>query len=66
MHYTATINAWDVMDTVHVTARVQATTGTGETPIERVLSASTTVSGVGETDPREWLVDVLVALLESV
>lgn len=66
MHYTATINAWDVMDTVHVTATVRATPGIGETPPERALSASTTVSGVGETDPREWLVDVLVALLESV
>jgi len=66
MYYIATAHAYDVMDTVTVTAEVRSVPGTGETPTACVLRATTTLSGVGETDPREWLVDVLVALLESI
>lgn len=65
-HYIASAHAYDVMDTVTITAIVRSVPGTGETPAETVLRATTTLSGVGETDPREWLVDILVALLESV
>lgn len=64
-HYIASAHAYDVMDTVTVTAIVRSVPGTGETPAETVLRATTTVSGVGETDARLWLTDVLVALLES-
>lgn len=66
MHYIATAHAYDVMDSVTITAEVRSVEGTGETRSASVLRATTTLSGVGETDPREWLVDVLVALLESV
>jgi len=65
MHYIATAHAYDVMDTVQITAEVRSVEGTGETRSESVLRATTTVSGVGETDARLWLTDVLVALLET-
>lgn len=65
MWISATVNAYDVMGLVYVTA---VTRGTG-TALDRsedlVLTASTTLDGVGETNLREWLVDALVGLLES-
>ena len=66
MWYQATVYAYDVMDAVYITAEVRSSEGTTEGPIASVLRATTTISGVGEPDAREWLVDVLVALLESV
>lgn len=65
MHYSASVHAYDVMDTVFVTAAVQSTPGIGETQAACVLRATTSVSGVGEQDPRLWMMDVLVALMES-
>lgn len=65
MHYIATAHAYDVMDTVHITAEVRSVSGTGETPTASVLHATTTISGVGETEPARWLTDVLVGLLET-
>ena len=65
MHYIATAHAYDVMDAVHITAEVRHVPGERESTTSAVLRATTTVSGVGETDPARWLMDVLVALLES-
>jgi len=65
MHYIASAHAYDVLDTVQITVLVQATEGTGETRLSTALRATTTVEGVGETDPRLWLTDVLVALIEA-
>lgn len=66
MHYIATAHAYDVMDAVHITAEVRSVTGGEEGPTDAVLRATTVVSGVGETDPRKWLMDVLVALMEEI
>lgn len=62
---TATVHAYDVMDSVMITAVVRSTEGVGleRSPVE--LRATTTISGVGEDDPREWLRDALIGLLEA-
>jgi hypothetical protein len=54
-----------VMDSVMITAVVRSTEGPGleRSPVE--LRATTTISGVGEEDPREWLRDALIGLLEA-
>jgi len=61
----ATVNAYDVMGSVHITAVVRSIPAEGETgqPVE--LHSTTTVDGAGQQDCREWLEDVLVALLET-
>lgn len=65
MWYSATINAYDVMGQIHITASVRVAPSAGE-QLERLeLLASTTVSGTGETNPSRWLEDALVGLLES-
>ena len=66
MWYVATINAYDAMDRVVVAAVVRATAGGVGDPIEDVLQHVATVQGVGEDDPREWLRDALVGLLEEI
>ena len=65
MLFTATIYAYDALSTVQITAEVRLHTGTGETGSEAVLRATTAIPGVGEGDPRNWLEDVLVGLLEA-
>ena len=61
----ATANAYDVMGDVFIQVEVRQAGESPERPIETVLRATTTISGVGETNPRDWLEDVLVACLES-
>lgn len=64
MMYSASLYAYDVMSNVQVGCRVISQVQAPGGAIETVLEASTTFSGVGEPDPRQWLEDVLVALLE--
>lgn len=61
----ATIDAYDVMGRVFVTALVRTAPGEEERGSTVELHASTTLDGVGETNPRDWLVDALTGLLES-
>ena len=61
----ATAHAYDVMGSVFITAEVRSAEGPQGTPPSVVLRATTTVDGVGETNPHDWLSDVLVALLET-
>jgi len=64
MWYVTTINAYDALDRVVVAAVVRATAGGVDDPIVDVLQHVSTIPGVGEDDPREWLRDALVGLLE--
>lgn len=59
-----TVHAYDVLDTVHVHAHVRARGDTPADPIDTVFECTTSVPGTGESDPRLWLQDALVALLE--
>jgi len=64
MRYEARISVYDVMDQVHVHAYVMETTEPQAGRRKPVAAASTTVSGVGESDPYRWLQEALVALAE--
>jgi hypothetical protein len=65
MYRTAMIAAYDVMETVHVSARVmmydrfQTGSPTGEFRVE------VDVQGVGSSEDHEWLRDALIGLIEA-
>jgi hypothetical protein len=65
MRYEARLSAYDVMDQVHVGCNVRATEGELWAPAVEVLLVTTTIRGEGISDPREWLRDALIALLET-
>ena len=60
----ATVTAFDMMSSVHVTANVYQHDGQ-VTDAQNVYHTSVTVKGRGETDHRRWLRDALVALAET-
>jgi len=65
MWFTASVHAYDVMTQIQITASV-AVAETEDTPgVHRVLTASTSIDGAGVSNPRDWLEDVLVGLLEA-
>lgn len=66
MWITADIHAYDVMDQVWITARVRSLEPDRSGPTTLLLEVTTSILGEGETDPRQWLRDVLVGLLEDV
>lgn len=65
MRLLGSIYAYEVMGEVIVTARVwderKETAETGKD----LLTAKTQFSGTGEDDPRQWLLDALVGLIED-
>lgn len=65
MMFIATVSAYDSMGVVHVTSNVYLTEQPSTSPVERVYTSTVTVQGVGESDPRRWLRDALVALAEA-
>lgn len=66
MRFVTTLHAFDLMDTVHASAVVRRYEETETTGSDIVFSCTTTVPGIGENDPTEWLRDVLVAVLEDI
>lgn len=65
MMYIATVNAFDAMTSVHAHAHVRAYPDNPEEPTSIVYECTTTIPGIGEIDPRQWLEDALVGLLEA-
>jgi len=65
MRYIATLHAYDVMSTQHVTLSVREYPDDPSWSPSTVFECTTTVPGTGENDPRQWLVDALVGLLEA-
>ena len=65
MRYDLMIYAYDIMDQVSCTLSVRSLPGTPEDRPVTVAHMSTTVPGVGESDPTEWARDALVAMLEA-
>lgn len=65
MYRMATLAAYDVMETVHVSATVLLWDGmqTGS-PTSR-FTVSVDVQGVGSAEDNEWLRDSLIALIEA-
>lgn len=64
MRYQLTVHALDIMDTVTVSATLWEWSDDGTLSVEPATKWRATVRGSGETDPREWVVDALHALLE--
>lgn len=64
MMHIATLHAYDAISTVTTHAVVRAFPDDPEAPSHIVFECTTTVPGTGETDPRLWLQDALVAMLE--
>lgn len=60
----AEVHTFDCLGNVHIAASVRQTDGLTQTS-SLVLHVSTDVQGTGEDDPREWLRDALIALLET-
>jgi len=65
MYYVTTLHAYDVLDRVHVHAAVRELEDDTGATWHTVFECATTFPGTGERDPRSWLEDVLVALMES-
>lgn len=65
MWFMASVHAYDVMDRIQVTASVAEAGTEGERAIRPVLTANTSIDGAGVSNPRDWLEDVLVALIEA-
>lgn len=65
MYRMATLSAFDVMETIHVSATVLLWDGmqTGS-PTSR-FTVSCDVMGAGSAEDHEWLRDALVALIEA-
>lgn len=66
MWYSATINAYDCLGQVVITATVRLDPDVPESAPRVVMTWVTQIEGVGEQDPRRWLGDALVGLLERV
>jgi len=64
MRYEARVTAFDVLDQVHVAVVVYGPELEGSIGQEVVMSTSVAAQGTGESNPRQWTIDALVALLE--
>lgn len=65
MRYVASVHMFDVMDQVWVSAIVRDSAGFPDGGTVEVLAMSDILAGVGEPDPRQWLLDALVGLIEA-
>ena len=65
MYRTASIVAYDVMDEVHITAKVILYSSLEPGGHGEEFSCATTVDGVGASSGEVWLRDALVALAET-
>jgi len=66
MYFVTTANAYDVLGNVHAHVIVKALSDDTAATWSTVFECTTTVPGIGEPDPREWLRDALVSLLEAI
>jgi len=66
MWYHATINAYDCLGQVVVSATIREAPESASDVPRALLSWVVAIEGVGEPDPQQWLRDALVGLLERV
>lgn len=64
MYQIATISCYDVMDSVHITARVRQYDPLADTPSYE-CHWETTILGEGECEPSVWLREALIGLIEA-
>ena len=66
MHRTMSLVAYDLLDTVVVTVSLKDWDQTTVPPARYdELSCAASFPGTGESDPRQWVKDALVALIET-
>jgi len=65
MRYETEIRAYDVMDSVWISARVWETNPSGPGRSTVLLTVATRLTGEGEPNPATWLRDLLVGLAET-
>lgn len=66
MRYEAEFHAFDMLDQIHLTVRVWGADGALVQERQVAYQVTDTIPGQGESDPREWLKDALVAMLEAI
>lgn len=65
MRYEMHLVAFDMLDQVHLALTVRDTSLEYPEQRESAVNVVDDVQGVGESDPRQWARDVLVAMLED-
>ena len=65
MRYQMNLSGYDMLDQVHVAAHIIDFADRTEKGYAQVFEMTTDVPGVGESDPREWFKDALIAALEA-
>lgn len=65
MRYEAHVSAYDVMDQVTIGCIVRGQQSVAEGHPIVLLSIATEIAGEGISDPREWLRDALIGILEA-
>lgn len=65
MRFELRATAYDVMESVHVHMTLHQTTDNPTEPNPAALTWTSAIPGEGQTDPREWTRDALLALLEG-
>lgn len=65
MRYVANIHVIDVMDQIWVAASIRDHSDVNGQGAIEVAALSDSFAGVGEPDPREWLRDALIGILEG-
>lgn len=65
MRYVASVHMFDVIDQVWVSAVVRDHQDISSPDTVEVFALSDIFAGVGEPDPRQWLLDALVGLIEA-
>ena len=61
----ATVHIYDVMTNVFLTCDVREYSPEPDKGSRPVITFQHTIPGVGETDPREWLRDALIGIVEA-
>jgi hypothetical protein len=64
MRYDAVIQMYDMLDQVVISAVIRASDDARPLGEDLIVTRSTTIAGVGETDPIAWLLRGLVALTD--
>ncbi len=65
MRYITSIHAYDCLDSVVYACKIREYKDYDDDPSEEVVTQAGSIKGEGIDNPREWLKDVLIALLES-
>lgn len=65
MRFEARLTAYDMLDQVAVALVILEAADTPQISTRVVLRSTTVVRSTGESDPREWARDALVAALEA-